>query len=84
MRTEQRLGEEIIAEYSHRHRVKPGITGWAQVNGLRGATETAAQVRKRVEYDIHYIENWSILWFDLKILFLTPVPRSVQRDENAF
>jgi Undecaprenyl-phosphate glucose phosphotransferase len=82
MRTEQRLGEEIIAEYSHRHRVKPGITGWAQVNGLRGATETAEQVRKRVEYDIFYIEHWSLL-FDLKILFLTPYRVLFSRD-NAF
>ncbi len=78
MRTEQRLGEEIVAEYAHRHRVKPGITGWAQINGCRGATETAEQVRKRIEYDLHYIENWSLL-FDLRILVLTPFKIIFQR-----
>jgi Undecaprenyl-phosphate glucose phosphotransferase len=82
MRTEQRLGHEIIAEYTHRHRVKPGITGWAQINGHRGATDTAHQVRKRVEYDIYYIDNWSI-FFDLKILLLTPLKLLLQRD-NAY
>ncbi len=70
MRTEQRLGDEIIAEYAHRHRVKPGITGWAQVNGFRGATDTADKLRRRVEHDIYYIENWS-LPFDLLILAST-------------
>jgi Undecaprenyl-phosphate glucose phosphotransferase len=70
MRTEQQLGDEIIAEYAHRHRVKPGITGWAQVNGLRGATDTAEKLRRRVELDIYYIENWS-LPFDLRILVST-------------
>ena len=82
MRTEQLLCEEIIAEYSHRHRVKPGITGWAQVNGHRGATETAKQVRSRVEHDIFYVENWSLL-FDLKILLLTPYRILFDRG-NAF
>jgi len=72
MRTENLLGEEIVQEYAHRHRVKPGMTGWAQVNGLRGATHKIEQMRKRVELDIYYIEHWSIL-FDLKILFLTPL-----------
>jgi lipopolysaccharide/colanic/teichoic acid biosynthesis glycosyltransferase len=71
MRTQNRRGDEIIAEYAHRHRVKPGLTGWAQINGSRGATETAEQVRQRIEYDLYYIENWSIL-FDLKILLHTP------------
>ncbi len=82
MRTEQQLGEEIIAEYSHRHRVKPGVTGWAQINGHRGATETAEQVRNRVMFDIYYIDNWSLL-FDLKILALTPYKVLFQRS-NAF
>ena len=72
MRTQEKLAGEIVAEYAHRHRVKPGITGWAQVNGWRGATETAEQVCKRVEHDLFYIENWSIL-LDLKILALTPL-----------
>jgi Undecaprenyl-phosphate glucose phosphotransferase len=82
MRTEDRMGEEIIAEYAHRHRVKPGITGWAQINGLRGATHTVDQVRKRVEHDIYYIENWSFL-FDLKIILLTPYKLVFDRS-NAY
>jgi exopolysaccharide biosynthesis polyprenyl glycosylphosphotransferase len=81
MRTANKLCDEIIEEYAHRHRVKPGITGWAQVNGLRGATETAAQLQRRVELDLYYIDNWSVL-FDLKIMFLTVI--AVLRRENAF
>ncbi len=60
----------IIDGYFGRHRVKPGITGWAQVNGLRGETDTPEKMEARVEYDIYYIENWSLL-FDLQILALT-------------
>ena len=56
-----------ISEYPIRHRVKPGITGWAQVNGWRGETTTIEQIRQRVEHDLYYIENWS-LTFDLLIL----------------
>jgi exopolysaccharide biosynthesis polyprenyl glycosylphosphotransferase len=56
-----------ISEYPIRHRVKPGITGWAQVNGWRGETTTIEQIRRRVEHDLYYIENWS-LTFDLFIL----------------
>jgi len=56
-----------INEYPIRHRVKPGITGWAQVNGWRGETTTIEQIRRRVEHDLYYIENWS-LTFDLLIL----------------
>ncbi len=82
MRTGDRLGREIVSEYAHRHRVKPGITGWAQVNGLRGATLTEDQIRKRVAHDIEYIEDWSIL-FDLKILALTPLKLLLDTD-NAF
>jgi len=81
MRTEDRLGHEITEQYAHRHRVKPGITGWSQVNGLRGATHTTAQLRRRVELDIHYIENWSLL-LDLKILALTC--REVIKMTNAY
>lgn len=62
--------KESIDAYMQRHKVKPGITGWAQVNGWRGETETLDKMQKRVEYDLYYIENWS-LWFDLKIIFLT-------------
>ncbi len=81
MRTEQRLGEDITDLYAHRHRVKPGITGWAQVNGARGATDTTAQLARRVELDLDYIEHWS-LWLDLKILLLT-APAVLKRT-NAF
>jgi Undecaprenyl-phosphate glucose phosphotransferase len=59
-----------IDRYLHRHRVKPGITGWAQVNGLRGETPTIATMHARVTHDLFYIENWS-LWFDLWILLRT-------------
>jgi Undecaprenyl-phosphate glucose phosphotransferase len=62
--------DEAVAEYAARHRVKPGITGWAQVNGWRGPTEILEQIQKRVEYDIYYIDNWSVT-FDLWILVLT-------------
>ncbi|MEF3194298.1 MAG: undecaprenyl-phosphate glucose phosphotransferase [Halothiobacillaceae bacterium] len=62
--------KERIDRYMLRHKVKPGITGWAQVNGYRGETDTLEKMQKRVEYDLYYIEHWS-LWFDLKILFLT-------------
>ncbi|MCE9649122.1 MAG: undecaprenyl-phosphate glucose phosphotransferase [Parvibaculum sp.] len=61
----------LLETYANRHRMKPGITGWAQVNGYRGETDTPDKMRKRVECDLYYIENWS-LWFDLKILLLTP------------
>lgn len=59
-----------IENYSGRHKVKPGITGWAQVNGYRGETSENEQMADRVRYDLAYVDNWS-LWFDLKILFLT-------------
>lgn len=65
-----RLYEEVVAEYAARHRVKPGITGWAQVKGWRGETDTVEKIQKRVEHDLFYIENWSFA-LDLKILFLT-------------
>ena len=64
------LYKDQVDQYMLRHMVKPGITGWAQVNGLRGETDTLDKMKKRVEYDLYYIENWS-LWFDLKIIFLT-------------
>lgn len=62
--------KEVIHTYMQRHRVKPGITGWAQVNGWRGETDTIDKMQKRVEYDLYYINNWSLA-FDLKIIFLT-------------
>ncbi len=82
MRTEGKLCEELVAHYSQRHCVKPGITGWAQVSGFRGATETAEQLRRRVEHDLYYIEHRSFL-FDLHILLLTPIRILFDRD-NAF
>lgn len=63
---------EMLERYANRHQVKPGLTGWAQVNGFRGETERTELMQKRVEYDLHYINNWSI-WLDLRILFVTPV-----------
>lgn len=56
--------------YMLRHKVKPGITGWAQINGWRGETDTIDKMEKRVEFDLFYIKHWS-LWFDIKIIFLT-------------
>ena len=64
--------KEKISRYMHRHLVKPGITGWAQVNGFRGETEALEKMEGRVDHDLYYIKNWSI-WFDLKILLLTLV-----------
>jgi Undecaprenyl-phosphate glucose phosphotransferase len=61
---------ERIRNYFARHRVKPGITGWAQVNGLRGETETLDKMEERIRHDIYYAENWSLL-FDLRILVMT-------------
>jgi Undecaprenyl-phosphate glucose phosphotransferase len=81
MKTEKLLCHEIVADYAQRHRMKPGITGWAQVNGWRGATDTAEKLQRRVEHDLYYIDNWSIS-FDLRILFLTVV--RLFSDENAF
>lgn len=65
-----RIYEERVANYLMRHRVKPGITGWAQVNGWRGETDTDDKMRMRVQHDIYYINHWSLM-FDLRILFMT-------------
>jgi Undecaprenyl-phosphate glucose phosphotransferase len=67
-----KLYHEVVAEYAARHRVKPGITGWAQVNGWRGETDTIEKIQKRIEHDLYYLENWSIE-LDLRILALTLV-----------
>ncbi|MBD9414960.1 undecaprenyl-phosphate glucose phosphotransferase [Pseudomonas sp. PDM16] len=64
------LFEDAVETYSARHRVKPGITGWAQINGYRGETDTLEKIEKRVEFDLEYIEHWSV-WFDLYILCRT-------------
>ncbi|MBL5824662.1 undecaprenyl-phosphate glucose phosphotransferase [Serratia fonticola] len=60
----------LIEGYMLRHKVKPGITGWAQINGWRGETDTLYKMEKRVEFDLDYIRNWSV-WLDMKIIFLT-------------
>ncbi len=61
---------KIVDNYMIRHKIKPGVTGWAQINGYRGETQTVEKMKKRVQYDIEYLQNWS-LWLDLKIVFLT-------------
>jgi putative colanic acid biosynthesis UDP-glucose lipid carrier transferase len=60
-----------IPKYMLRHKVKPGLTGWAQVNGFRGQTDTPEKMALRIQHDLWYIQNWS-LWLDLKILLMTP------------
>jgi Undecaprenyl-phosphate glucose phosphotransferase len=75
------LYTEVVDGYFARHRVKPGVTGWAQINGWRGEMDTDEKIKKRSEYDLYYIENWS-LWFDLKILLMTPV--RLLNTENAY
>lgn len=72
---------KIVNNYMVRHYVKPGITGWAQVNGWRGPTVTMEQKQKRVQHDLWYIENWS-LWLDIKIVFLTVFSKKTRK--NAF
>lgn len=64
------LYRKLIRGYMLRHKVKPGITGWAQVNGLRGETEVLQKMQKRIELDLYYLQNWSI-WFDLWIIMRT-------------
>ncbi len=73
--------DEVVDGYFARHRVKPGVTGWAQVNGWRGETDTFEKIQRRVEYDLDYIENWSIL-LDVYILALTPF--ALMRNSNAY
>jgi Undecaprenyl-phosphate glucose phosphotransferase len=76
-----RLYDEAVDGYFARHRVKPGITGWAQINGWRGETDNDEKIQRRVEHDLYYIENWSVL-FDLYILAMTPF--SLLKTENAY
>ncbi|NLR95656.1 undecaprenyl-phosphate glucose phosphotransferase [Rhizobium sp. P38BS-XIX] len=72
---------DVVEGYFARHRVKPGVTGWAQINGWRGEIDSDDKIRFRTAYDLYYIENWSLL-FDLKILFLTPF--RLFNTENAY
>ncbi len=76
-----KLYHEVVDGYFARHRVKPGVTGWAQINGWRGEIDNDEKIKMRTEYDLYYIENWS-LWFDLKILLLTPI--RLLNTENAY
>ena len=75
------LYRKLIKGYMLRHKVKPGITGWAQVNGLRGETQTLEKMKARIEYDLHYLQNWSI-WLDLWIIMRTVWV--VLRRDNAY
>lgn len=72
----------LIDKYMLRHTIKPGITGWAQVNGFRGQTDHLWQMEKRVEYDVWYAENWNF-FLDLKIIFLT-VWNVFRGEKNAY
>ena len=76
-----KLFSEVVTSYAARHKVKPGITGWAQVCGWRGETDTEDKLIKRFEHDLYYIENWSLL-FDFYILLRTAAALVVPR--NAF
>jgi Undecaprenyl-phosphate glucose phosphotransferase len=75
------LYDEAVDQYAARHKVKPGITGWAQVNGWRGDTDTLEKLERRVDYDLYYIDNWT-LWLDLKIIVRTVA--IVFGDEEAY
>jgi len=79
--THNLLYNEVVDGYFARHRVKPGVTGWAQINGWRGEMDTDEKIKMRTEFDLYYIENWS-LWFDLKILLMTPI--RLLNTENAY
>jgi Undecaprenyl-phosphate glucose phosphotransferase len=70
--TQNLLYTEVVDGYFARHRVKPGVTGWAQINGWRGEIDSDEKIKMRTEFDLYYIENWSLL-FDLKIMLLTPI-----------
>nr|WP_244444305.1 undecaprenyl-phosphate glucose phosphotransferase [Lutibaculum baratangense] len=74
-----RLYDEVVDGYFARHRVKPGITGWAQINGWRGETDTQEKIQHRVEHDLYYIENWSLM-LDLYILAMTPFSLLMKRE----
>jgi exopolysaccharide biosynthesis polyprenyl glycosylphosphotransferase len=79
--TANKLWEEVVDGYFARHRVKPGITGWAQINGWRGESDTQEKIQRRVEHDLYYIENWSLL-FDIYIMARTPF--ALLKAENAY
>jgi polysaccharide biosynthesis protein PslA len=70
MKTGTVESEKLVADYAHRHRIKPGMTGWAAINGSRGPVDTPADVETRVRFDVEYIDNAGI-WFDLYIMAMT-------------
>lgn len=80
-KAQNRLYNEVVARYYARHKVKPGITGWAQIRGWRGETDTEEKIEQRVAHDLYYIDNWSV-FFDLYILAMTPV--ALLKSENAY
>jgi Undecaprenyl-phosphate glucose phosphotransferase len=80
-KAENKLYSEVVDGYFARHRVKPGVTGWAQVSGWRGETDTEEKIERRVEHDFYYIENWSVM-FDLYICLMTPF--ALLKGENAY
>jgi Undecaprenyl-phosphate glucose phosphotransferase len=80
-KADNRLYDQVVDGYFARHKVKPGITGWAQVNGWRGETDTEEKIQRRVEHDLYYIENWSV-FFDLYILAVTPF--ALLKSDNAY
>jgi Undecaprenyl-phosphate glucose phosphotransferase len=80
-KAEDRLYADVVDGYFARHRVKPGVTGWAQINGWRGETDTEEKIQRRVEHDLYYIENWSVT-FDLYILLMTPF--ALLKGQNAY
>ncbi|MDQ0319861.1 Undecaprenyl-phosphate glucose phosphotransferase [Pararhizobium capsulatum DSM 1112] len=79
--TADRTYSDVVEGYFARHRVKPGVTGWAQINGWRGEIDSDDKIKFRTAFDLYYIENWS-LWLDLKILLLTPI--RLLNTENAY
>ena len=80
-KAENHLYDEAVDGYFARHRVKPGITGWAQINGWRGETDSKEKIQRRVEHDLFYIENWSIL---LDIYILARTPFALLKSEGAY
>ena len=80
-KAENRLYSDVVDGYFARHRVKPGVTGWAQISGWRGETDTQEKIERRVEHDLYYIENWSVM-FDLYICLMTPF--ALLKGENAY
>ena len=79
--TQNQLWDEVVDGYFGRHKVKPGVTGWAQIKGWRGEVDNEEKIRSRVEHDLYYIENWSIL-LDLYIVMITPF--KLLNSENAY